>query len=379
MNSQSRTTALDSPPSTLNPPSSILNSLSPIPWAVFLAASWTWCIGMFLPVLLVRDYGIRGFLIFAIPNMIGAAAMGAVLRDREARRRIVRAHGGACVAFSTVTLLFHAFFVAWVVNGLIGAPGLWITLLLAIAMFGLAAGDAAARRLAACALVMSLIAFAVALSISRNLAAGPRQCSLEASERSDRALRRLRLRFCALPVSRSHLPPRSSIERGSRGVRRVRRWISPPVSADDSLHALVCPAPYARPMDADSERDRVDHRDPHDGAGRADCGIACPRDYFSSPIVGGTSEPHHRRNRRRRAGRGTGGVAVRRAWAGGGGKRLSPVHVFLFIAFSGIRLDLHDTAARSGAQRFHPGGWSPLPSLSQWQRRSAGWRCSTEK
>lgn len=128
---------------------------------------------MFLPVLLVRDYGIRAFLIFAVPNMIGAASMGAVLRDPQTSVRLVRAHGVACVAFSTITLLFHAFFVAWVVRGLIGTPALWITAILAIAMIGGAAKDVAARRLAACAFAISLGAFAIAFSMSRNLAAAP--------------------------------------------------------------------------------------------------------------------------------------------------------------------------------------------------------------
>ncbi|HTL30770.1 MAG TPA: hypothetical protein VL282_16180, partial [Tepidisphaeraceae bacterium] len=41
---------------------------APIPWigwAIYLGMSWTWCIGMFLPVLLVRDYGFWGWLVFA--------------------------------------------------------------------------------------------------------------------------------------------------------------------------------------------------------------------------------------------------------------------------------------------------------------------------
>ncbi|MBV8780683.1 MAG: hypothetical protein JO353_04735, partial [Phycisphaerae bacterium] len=45
-------------------------------WAIFLGVSWTWCIGMYLPVLLVRDYGFWGWVVFAIPNVVGAAAMG---------------------------------------------------------------------------------------------------------------------------------------------------------------------------------------------------------------------------------------------------------------------------------------------------------------
>jgi hypothetical protein len=49
---------------------------STLGWANYLGMSWTWCIGMFLPVLLVRDYGIGAWWIFAIPNVVGAAAMG---------------------------------------------------------------------------------------------------------------------------------------------------------------------------------------------------------------------------------------------------------------------------------------------------------------
>ena len=43
----------------------------PIGWAAFLASSWTWCIGMFLPVLMIRDYGGWGWAVFALPNILG--------------------------------------------------------------------------------------------------------------------------------------------------------------------------------------------------------------------------------------------------------------------------------------------------------------------
>ncbi len=144
-------------------------NLSPASWAAFLATSWTWCIGMFLPVLLFRDYGLRGFLIFAVPNMIGAAAMGAVLRNSEMSLRLVRAHGAACVAFSTVTILFHAFFIAWVARGLIGPSAPWITVALALGMLGLASGNLAVRVLAVWVFALSLAAFAAAFFLSRQL------------------------------------------------------------------------------------------------------------------------------------------------------------------------------------------------------------------
>ena len=36
---------------------------------------------MYLPVVLYREYGIGGWIIFAVPNVIGAAAMAWLLRD----------------------------------------------------------------------------------------------------------------------------------------------------------------------------------------------------------------------------------------------------------------------------------------------------------
>ena len=45
-------------------------------WGLFCACSWTWCIGMFLPVILIRDLGGAGFLAFAIPNLFGFGLAG---------------------------------------------------------------------------------------------------------------------------------------------------------------------------------------------------------------------------------------------------------------------------------------------------------------
>ena len=94
----------------------------PIGWAAFLASSWTWCIGMFLPVLMLRDYGGWGWVVFAVPNVIGAAAMGWVLRDREVSKSLQQAHLPACRWFSIVTIAFHAYFVLALVPRLVGDP-----------------------------------------------------------------------------------------------------------------------------------------------------------------------------------------------------------------------------------------------------------------
>lgn len=83
-------------------------------WASFLACSWTWCIGMFLPVILIRDYGPLSWLMFAVPNVIGAAGMGYILKREEASIEIVNKNKLACTTFSIVTILFQIYFLGWI-------------------------------------------------------------------------------------------------------------------------------------------------------------------------------------------------------------------------------------------------------------------------
>ncbi|GJM19603.1 MAG: hypothetical protein DHS20C14_18160 [Phycisphaeraceae bacterium] len=97
---------MDDTPETRSP-------LAPLGWAFYLACSWTWCIGMFLPVLLIRDFGAWGYVVFAVPNVLGAAAMGWVLRSREQARRLAHTHREAVALFSVVTIAFHAYWLAW--------------------------------------------------------------------------------------------------------------------------------------------------------------------------------------------------------------------------------------------------------------------------
>ncbi len=81
-------------------------------WGVFCACSWTWCIGMFLPIIMLERYGWPGFLIFAIPNVLGCAAFGYVLKNRERSRRLIERHRLMMRCFSIVTLAYHAFFIS---------------------------------------------------------------------------------------------------------------------------------------------------------------------------------------------------------------------------------------------------------------------------
>jgi len=86
------------------------STFSAILWAVFLGVSWTWCIGMFLPVLLIRDYGPWGWVAFAVPNVVGAAAMGWVLKRPGQSEALIASHRPMAEAFSIVTLAFHIHF-----------------------------------------------------------------------------------------------------------------------------------------------------------------------------------------------------------------------------------------------------------------------------
>jgi len=91
---------------------------------------------MFLPVLLVRDYGIWGFVVFALPNVFGAAAMGWVVRTREASHWCVAQHEFLVRLFSAVTVVFHLWFVWYLSHAgwVSGEWWAWIT----VGIFGLA-------------------------------------------------------------------------------------------------------------------------------------------------------------------------------------------------------------------------------------------------
>ncbi len=109
---------------------------------------------MFLPVLLVRDYGVWGFVAFAVPNVVGAGAMGWVL-NAAAARRIIEKHWGAAVAFGCITALFQVFFLFWMSNAIERAypepgktepQGAWWGLLLIFAGIGVVSWIARRRH-----------------------------------------------------------------------------------------------------------------------------------------------------------------------------------------------------------------------------------------
>lgn len=101
-------------------------------WALFLGCSWTWVIGMFLPVLLVRDYGLWGWVAFAVPNVLGAGAMGFVLKDAGASRALVQKHASACRWFGRVTVAYQAYLIGALAGPLgLAAAGIIVVAILA--------------------------------------------------------------------------------------------------------------------------------------------------------------------------------------------------------------------------------------------------------
>jgi hypothetical protein len=130
-------------------------------WATYLACSWTWCIGLFLPVLLVREFGTLGFLVFAVPNVVGAALMGALLPSANASAELAHMHRPALVVFSVVTIAFHLFFSTWMLPRLVGPIGPVFVLALAALLL-----SAAMRRRDSIDLIAAAVVFAITVGVA---------------------------------------------------------------------------------------------------------------------------------------------------------------------------------------------------------------------
>lgn len=91
--------------------------------AFALASSWTWLIGMFFPVLMIEDFGWPGWLVFFVPNAIGAASVGLYLSSARVAG-FVRTHAVAVRLFTLVTVFFQGFVFAQLL-GLSGIGDAW--------------------------------------------------------------------------------------------------------------------------------------------------------------------------------------------------------------------------------------------------------------
>ena len=133
-------------------------------WACFLGASWTWCIGMYFPVLLIRDYGLWGWIVFAFPNVIGSAIAGTVLGSAERSKKLLGQHAPAAVVFSVVTIAFHVFFVGWVLLPLVGRGPAAGVFLLAGILFAIGGGTRRDMVIGVLVILVSLVAMGFALT-----------------------------------------------------------------------------------------------------------------------------------------------------------------------------------------------------------------------
>jgi hypothetical protein len=134
---------------------------------------------MFLPKLMIDRYGWPGFVVFAIPNVIGCAGFGYVLATRGRSGAMVEKHGPAMVVFSLVAIAFHMYFVPYFLAAFMmpadAAP--WLPMAAAAGVFivGLVLAlldDRAWLALAGLAYLFSLIAFGmIGLGASARLSA----------------------------------------------------------------------------------------------------------------------------------------------------------------------------------------------------------------
>jgi hypothetical protein len=114
---------MDTLPRTTPLPRATLRAILP---ALFLASSWTWVIGMWFPYYLTRDFGWVAWLVFAVPNVIGAASVGLILRSGNSRdpqtwsprssAKLTTRHDIACMAFSVVTIAFQLYVVSFLLR-----------------------------------------------------------------------------------------------------------------------------------------------------------------------------------------------------------------------------------------------------------------------
>lgn len=82
-------------------------------WGLWLAVSWTWCIALFLPVILAADSGPGSWAIMFVCNVAGAAAMPFVFRTTATSLDFIRRNLLACRVFSWVTLVCQSWFIGW--------------------------------------------------------------------------------------------------------------------------------------------------------------------------------------------------------------------------------------------------------------------------
>ena len=93
-------------------------------WGFFLTSSWTWCIGMWLPLVLIQRFGWPGFWLFLVPNVLGCVAMGYLIKSQESSQRMVAQQRGPMRWFSVATIAYQLFFLSYIFGNHGGRFGL---------------------------------------------------------------------------------------------------------------------------------------------------------------------------------------------------------------------------------------------------------------
>ena len=89
------------------------------------SSSWTWCIGMWLPMIVIGRWGWSGFWVFAVPNVLGCAAMGYIVGSKAKSQQLVDTHRGPMRWFSMFTIGFQLFWLTAVL-AFMGLDWIWL-------------------------------------------------------------------------------------------------------------------------------------------------------------------------------------------------------------------------------------------------------------
>lgn len=134
-------------------------AMQTVGWGLYLASSWTWCIGMFLPILLIRWWGWPGFLAFAVPNVIGCTLFGYVLTPETSRALVTRFRVWVAL-FGAATIAYQICFLlkVGVIAALVAALPVTIALLVS-ARRATERSDRTMMTIGACAWIASCLLF----------------------------------------------------------------------------------------------------------------------------------------------------------------------------------------------------------------------------
>jgi hypothetical protein len=95
---------------------------------------------MYLPRIMIDRFGWPGFIAFAVPNVLGCAAFGYVVKTHGKSKQMVNRHGSAMTWFSIVTIAYQVFFAVWLFAAVLPnvRDQVWMPILAGVIVYGLA-------------------------------------------------------------------------------------------------------------------------------------------------------------------------------------------------------------------------------------------------